>query len=107
MCGVHKDAGVLGRDNRLDDVGDIVYVRKSFYAKEDIIKGLFGRMGSIFGGSNDSMGLEALVAVECRLERDAVLCNALVSRLPHERDVAGVGRLQPPGKEGRNGVSTH
>ena len=53
MCGVHKDAGVLGRDHRLDDVGDIVYVRKSFYAEEDIIKGLFGRMGGIFGGSND------------------------------------------------------
>jgi hypothetical protein len=65
MCGVHKDAGVLGRDNRLDDVGDIVYVRKSFYAKEDIIKGLFGRMGGIFGGSNDCRdAVSGLLAAE-------------------------------------------
>lgn len=65
MCGVHKDAGVLGRDNRLDDVGDIVYVRKSFYAKEDIIKGLFGRMGGILGGSNDCRdAVSGLLAAE-------------------------------------------
>jgi hypothetical protein len=44
---------VLGRDDRLDDVGDIVYVRESFYAEEDIVKGLLGRMGGIFGGAND------------------------------------------------------
>lgn len=56
---------MLGRDNRLDDVGDIVYVRKSFYAKEDIIKGLFGRMGGILGGSNDCRdAVSGLLAAE-------------------------------------------
>ena len=65
MCGVHKDAGVLGRDHRLDDVGDIVYVRKSFYAKEDIIKGLFARMGGILGGTNDCRdAVSGLLAAE-------------------------------------------
>lgn len=56
---------MLGRDHRLDDVGDIVYVRKSFYAEEDIIKGLFGRMGGIFGGSNDCRdAVSGLLAAE-------------------------------------------
>ena len=40
---------MLGRDDRLDDVGDIVYVREGFYAEEDIVKGLLGRMGGVFG----------------------------------------------------------
>ena len=44
---------MLGRDDRLDDVGDIVYVREGFYAEEDIVKGLLGRMGGIFRGAND------------------------------------------------------
>ena len=44
---------MLGRDDRLDDVGDIVYVRQGFYAEKNIIKGLLGRMGGIFRGSND------------------------------------------------------
>jgi hypothetical protein len=44
---------MLWGNNRLDDVGDVVYIRKGFYAKEDIIEGLFGRMGGIFGRSNN------------------------------------------------------
>jgi hypothetical protein len=44
---------VLGGDDRLDNVGDIVYVREGFDAEKNIIKRLFGRMGGIFGGSND------------------------------------------------------
>jgi hypothetical protein len=44
---------VLGGDDRLDDVCDIVYVGKGFDAEKNIVKGLFGRMGGIFGGAND------------------------------------------------------
>ena len=44
---------MLGGDDRLDDVGDIVYVRQGFDAEKNIVKGLLGRMGGIFGGSND------------------------------------------------------
>jgi hypothetical protein len=52
VCSVHKDAGMLRRDDRLDDVGDIVYIRQGFYAKQDVIKRLLGRMGGIFGGAD-------------------------------------------------------
>lgn len=73
---------MLGRDDRLDDVGDIVYVGQGFDAEENIVKGLLGRMGGIFGSSNNCkhgsvrcpwqrrvckltrVGLEALVTVE-------------------------------------------
>ena len=58
MCGVHKDAGVLGRDDRLDDVGNIVYIGQGFYAKENIVKGLLGRMGGIFGSADDCEGCQ-------------------------------------------------
>jgi hypothetical protein len=44
---------MLGRNDRLDDVGDIVYIRKGFYAEEDVVERLFGRMGGIFGCSDD------------------------------------------------------
>jgi hypothetical protein len=44
---------VLGGDDGFDDVGDIVYVGQGFNAEKNIVKGLFGRMGGIFGGSND------------------------------------------------------
>jgi hypothetical protein len=44
---------VLRRDDRLDDVGDIVYIRQGFDAEEDVIKRLLGRMGGIFGCADD------------------------------------------------------
>jgi hypothetical protein len=59
---------MLRRDDRLDDVGDIVYIRQGLYAKEDVVKRLLGRMGGIFGGADDSMRLESLVAVKCGFE---------------------------------------
>ena len=48
---------MLRRHDRLDDVCDIVYVRECFYAEEDIVEWLLGRMGSIFGCSHDCSGL--------------------------------------------------
>jgi len=59
---------VLRRYDRLDDVGYIVYIGKGFYAEEDVVKRLLGRMGGIFGGAYDSMRLEALVAIELGFE---------------------------------------
>ena len=53
MCGVHKDAGVLGRDDRLDDVGDIVYIGEGLDAEENVVEWLFGRMCSVFGGADN------------------------------------------------------
>jgi hypothetical protein len=123
MCRVHKDAGVLWRDDRLDDVGDVIYVREGFDAEEDVVEGLLGRLCGIFRGPDDygtlvaqwspesrgkhtGVGLKPLIAVqrrpgECQqyvessgscgvLERDAVLGNIFVSRLPHESDIAGI-----------------
>jgi hypothetical protein len=83
MCRVHKDAGVLWGNDRLDDVGNIVYIWESFYAEKDIVERLLGRMGGIFRSSDDCEGisgtavasyanihtsvrLESLVAVERR-----------------------------------------
>jgi hypothetical protein len=40
MCRVHEDAGVLWRDDRLNNVGDIIYVGECLDAKEDVVKGL-------------------------------------------------------------------
>jgi hypothetical protein len=53
MCRVHKDAGVLWGDDRLDDIGNIIYIRESLYAEEDIVERLLGRMGGIFRSSDD------------------------------------------------------
>ena len=47
---------MLGRNDRLDDVGNIVYVGQGFYAEEDVVKRLLGRMGGIFGGAYDCSG---------------------------------------------------
>ena len=44
---------MLRRDDRLDDVGDIVYIGESFYAEQYVVKRLFGRMGGILRGSDD------------------------------------------------------
>lgn len=44
---------MLRGDDRLDDVGDIVYIGQGFYAKKDVIKRLLGRMGGIFGCADD------------------------------------------------------
>jgi hypothetical protein len=59
---------MLWGDDGFDDVGDIVYIRKGLDAEEDVVKGLFGGMGGVFGGSDDSIGLEPLIAVECGFE---------------------------------------
>jgi len=42
---------MLGRNNGLDDIGDIIYIRKGFDAEKDVVKWLFGRMCGVFGGS--------------------------------------------------------
>jgi hypothetical protein len=44
---------VLWRDDRLDDVGDVIYVREGFYAEEDVVEGLLRRMRGIFRGPDD------------------------------------------------------
>lgn len=49
---------MLRRDDRLDDVGNIVYIRQGFYAKEDVVKWLLGRMGGIFGSADDCEGCQ-------------------------------------------------
>jgi hypothetical protein len=58
MRRVHKDAGVLWRDDRLDDVGDIVYIGKCLDAKEDVVKGLLGGVCGLFRCSDDCILLE-------------------------------------------------
>jgi hypothetical protein len=49
---------MLRRDDRLDDVGNIVYIGQGFYAKEDVVKWLLGRMGGIFGSADDCEGCQ-------------------------------------------------
>ena len=44
---------MLRRDDRLDDVGDIVYIRQGLYAEEDVVEWLFRRMRSVFWCSNN------------------------------------------------------
>lgn len=44
---------MLGRDDGLDDVGDIVYIGEGLDAEEDVVEWLFGRMCSVFGGSDN------------------------------------------------------
>jgi hypothetical protein len=39
------------------------------------------------------------------LHRDSVLGDVLISRLPDERDVAGIGSLESPREEGRDCIS--
>lgn len=41
---VDKDTGMLGRNDRFDDGGDIVHVRQSFYAEQDIVEGGLRRL---------------------------------------------------------------
>jgi hypothetical protein len=41
VCGIDKDARVLGRDDRLDDVRNIVYIGKGFDAEEYVVEWLF------------------------------------------------------------------
>jgi hypothetical protein len=47
---------VLGRNDRLDDVGDIVYIGEGLDAEENVVEGLLRRMGGIFGRSDDYRG---------------------------------------------------
>lgn len=41
------------------------------------------------------------------LERDAILRDVLKPRLPYQRDVAGVGSLESPRQEGRDGIASN
>ena len=36
---INEDAGVLRRDDGIDDGGKIVYVGESLYAQDDVVKG--------------------------------------------------------------------
>jgi hypothetical protein len=49
---------MLRRDDRLNDVGNVVYIGQGFYAKEDVVKRLLGRMRGIFGGADDCEGCQ-------------------------------------------------
>lgn len=49
---------MLRRDDRLNDVGNIVYIGQGFYAKEDVVKWLLGRMRGIFGSADDCEGCQ-------------------------------------------------
>lgn len=44
---------MLRGDDRLDDVGDIVYIGEGLDAEEDVVERLLGRMGGIFGCADD------------------------------------------------------
>ena len=44
---------MLWRDDRLDDVGNVIYVGKGFDAEENVVEGLLGRVCGIFGCSDD------------------------------------------------------
>ena len=74
---------MLWRDDRLDDVGDIIYVGECFDAEEDVVEGLLGGMCGIFRCADNctvlmrvgsgkvwwghtSIGLKPLVTVKCR-----------------------------------------
>lgn len=47
---------MLWRDDRLDDVGDVVDVGQCFDAEEDVVEGLLGRMRGILGCPDDCDG---------------------------------------------------
>lgn len=50
--GVDKDTGVLGSNDRFDHRGQVVDIRESLHAENDIVIGLFtGR--SVFGSADD------------------------------------------------------
>lgn len=52
----------------------------------------------MFAGNSISGGL---------LERKAILRHILKAILPHQGNVASVGRREPPGHEGRDGISAN
>jgi hypothetical protein len=107
VCCIDKDAGVLRRDNGFDDVGDIVYIGEGFDAEEHVVERLLRRMGGVFWGSDNRIWLEPFIAVQGGLERDAVLGDALEAVLPNEGDVAGIGSLEAPRKEGGGAIASH
>jgi hypothetical protein len=41
VCGIDEYAGVLRRDDRFDDIGDIIYIGKGLDAEENIVEWLF------------------------------------------------------------------
>jgi hypothetical protein len=48
---------MLWRDNRLNDVGDIIYIGECLDAKEDVVEGLLGRLCGFFGCFDDCIML--------------------------------------------------
>jgi hypothetical protein len=50
---------VLWRDDRFDDVGDIIYIGECFDAKKDVVKGLLGGMCGVFRCSDDCAVLDS------------------------------------------------
>lgn len=54
ICGVDKDAGVLGSNDRFDDRSQVVDFGEGLDAENHIVVGAFARRG-FFGGSNDWM----------------------------------------------------
>lgn len=52
ICGVNENTGVLGSDDGFDDRGQVVDVRKRFYAEDDIVVDIFAG-GGIFRGADD------------------------------------------------------
>lgn len=52
VCGVDKDAGMLGRHDGFDDSGQIVDIRKRLDAEQDVVE-RGSPASSIFRGTND------------------------------------------------------
>jgi hypothetical protein len=90
--GVHKDAGVLRSHDRLNNVGQVVYIGKCFDAEEDVIEGRL-LASCLFGGLNNKSWLEAFVTIQLRFEGNAILRDGLVVRFPHKSHVAGICSL--------------
>jgi hypothetical protein len=51
--GVDKNTSVLRSNDRIDNGGQIVYIGKSLYTKDDVIEGTILVSSSIFRVSND------------------------------------------------------
>lgn len=52
ICGVDEDASVLGSDDGFNHRGQVVDIREGFHAEDDIVVGLFARVG-FFRSAND------------------------------------------------------
>lgn len=95
---------MLWRDDRLDDVGDIIYIGECLDAKEDVVKGLLRGMCGVLGCSDDcgvlerrcgeclrvhtSIRLEPLIAVQRRsrvseTSKERLICAAHLKEMPY------------------------